>query len=81
MSETAVVEMLIVDFLDWVALKERTYEQVMDAWRTSCPRLQVWEEANDRGLVRIENLDGQLMVRVTPAGSAALDARRGASRT
>jgi hypothetical protein len=49
----------------------------MDAWRTSCPRLQVWEEANDRGLVRIENLDGQLVVRVTPAGDAVLDARRG----
>jgi hypothetical protein len=47
----AVVEALIVDLLEWVATRERSYEEVMDAWRTSCPKLPVWEDANDRGLI------------------------------
>ena len=50
MADT-VVEALILDLLEWVTRRDRTYEEVMEAWRTSCPRLTVWEEANDRGLV------------------------------
>jgi D-3-phosphoglycerate dehydrogenase len=37
-----VVEALILDLLQWLTSGERTYEEVMDAWRTSCPRLPVW---------------------------------------
>jgi hypothetical protein len=48
MADT-VVEALILDLLEWVTRRDRTYEEVMDAWRTSCPRLPVWEDANDRG--------------------------------
>jgi hypothetical protein len=41
----------------------------MDAWRTSCPRLTVWEDAVDRGLVeRVRSADGALLVTVTAAG-------------
>src|SRR5580698_4127704 len=71
MADT-VVEALILDLLAWVAMRERTYEDVMNAWRTSCPRLPVWEDANDRGLVQS---DGRV-VRVTPAGAALLNERR-----
>jgi len=39
--DDAVVEALILDLLEWVATGERSYEEVMDAWRTSCPRLPV----------------------------------------
>jgi hypothetical protein len=46
---TGTAEPLILDLLEWVAGKDRSYEEVMDAWRTSCPRLPVWEDANDRG--------------------------------
>ena len=42
-----VVEALIIDLLEWLTKRERTYEEVMEAWRTSCPKLPVWEEAND----------------------------------
>lgn len=42
------VENLILDLLEWVGRKERTYQETMDAWRTSCPRLPVWEDANPR---------------------------------
>ena len=74
MSE--VVESLILDLLQWIASRERTYEEVMDAWRTSCPRLPVWEDANDRGLISIEDGSGRSMVRLTPAGLALLEQQR-----
>ncbi len=63
-----VVETLIVDLLEWVAGNDRSYEEVMDAWRTSCPKLPVWEDANERGLITQEWLNGRCSVRVTPAG-------------
>ena len=71
----AVVESLIVDLLEWVQMRERTYQEVMDAWRTSCPRLPVWEEANDRGLVAIESVDGRELVRLTSDGLSLLPQR------
>jgi hypothetical protein len=71
-----VVEALILDLLDWLLVRDRTYEEVMDAWRTSCPRLPVWEDANDRGLVAQEEVDGHSIVRVTPSGRALLGQRR-----
>jgi len=75
MSDT--VENLVLDLLEWVERKERTYQDTMDAWRTSCPRLPVWEEANDRGLVETTSDNGRLLVRVTPVGVAILAPRRG----
>jgi len=70
------VETLILDLLDWLTVRDRTYEEVMDAWRTSCPRFPVWEDANDRGLVRQEAVNGNCVVRVTPAGLALLAPRK-----
>ena len=57
MADTT-VEALVLDLLEWVATRERSYADVMDAWRTSCPKLPVWEEANDRGLVSMEHING-----------------------
>jgi hypothetical protein len=70
------VETLILDLLDWLTARDRTYQEVMDAWRTSCPRLPVWEDANDRGLVTQEAVNGSCVVRVTPAGLALLAQRK-----
>jgi hypothetical protein len=42
---------LVFDLVAWVAKEPRSYDQLMEAWRTSCPRLQVWEEATDLGLI------------------------------
>jgi DNA-binding PadR family transcriptional regulator len=70
------VEALILDLLDWVASGEKSYEEVMDAWRTSCPRLPVWEDANDRGLITTERVNGQSIVRITPSGRALLQQRK-----
>jgi len=65
---TPTVEALVLDLLEWVSRQDRSYEETMEAWRTSCPRLTVWEDANDHGLVSIENRNGRSSVRVTPAG-------------
>jgi D-3-phosphoglycerate dehydrogenase / 2-oxoglutarate reductase len=75
MSDAA-VENLILDLLEWLDKHNRTYEEVMDAWRTSCPGLPVWEEANDRGLVLREQVNGRCMIRVSPAGRAVLHKRQ-----
>lgn len=64
----AVVESLILDLLRWLAKQERSYEEVMDAWRTSCPRLPVWEDANDRGLIMRDEVHGRTVIRITPSG-------------
>jgi hypothetical protein len=73
----AVVESLMLDLLEWISNPmERTYDEVMDAWRTSCPRLQVWEDASDHGLVTIEHTDGRSVVKLTAAGLAHLAQRR-----
>ena len=42
---------LICDFLEWLGREPRTHADVMEVWRTSCPRLPVWEEATDNGYV------------------------------
>jgi len=67
-----VVESLILDLLEFLARRERTYAETMEAWRTSCPRLPVWEDANDRGLIQTEEVNGRSIVRLTEAGQARL---------
>jgi len=44
---------LVLDLVEWLAMRPRPYGDVMDAWRTSCPRLSIWEDALDLGLVRL----------------------------
>jgi len=48
----------------------------MGALRTSCPRLPIWEEANDRGLVKTQEVDGLCVVRVSSSGHALLERRK-----
>jgi len=73
---TDTLENLILDLVDYVSRRERTYEDVMTSWRTSCPRLPVWEDACDRGLVQVRLADGRALVRPTDAGIALLQLRR-----
>jgi len=68
-----IVDGLVRDLLEWISKEDRPYLEAMDAWRTSCPRLQVWEEANDRGFISREfDRDHGALVRLTPAGQAQL---------
>lgn len=64
---------LLLDLLAWIAERPRPYADVLDAWRTSCPRLPVWEEALDRGyVVRVRSAAGDATIRATDAGLAFL---------
>ena len=73
---TDTVENLILDLVEWVGRKDRDYQETMEAWRTSCPRLPVWEDATDRGFVERTFTDGRSLVRVTPAGLEFLKEKR-----
>jgi D-3-phosphoglycerate dehydrogenase / 2-oxoglutarate reductase len=69
---------LTLEFLNWIAERPRTYEETMAAWRTSCPRMPVWEDANSAGLVTLQAGDGESKaagVGLTPLGRAACDQR------
>jgi hypothetical protein len=69
------VSLLMIQFLDWVSSRRRTYAEAMDAWRTSCPRLSVWEDALIDGLIQIEG-GGPIQrseVTLTPRGRAILE--------
>lgn len=71
------VEALILDLLEWIGPGARPYAEVIDAWRTSCPRLPVWEDATDRRLVeRCNEPERGEVVRVTARGAELLAAQR-----
>lgn len=71
-----VVDNLILDLLEWLARRERTYEETMAAWRTTCPKLTVWEDATDQGLVDVRRESGRTIVHVTAEGLAHLNQHR-----
>jgi hypothetical protein len=69
---TDTLDPLILDLLEWVAREPRLYADVLDRWRTSCPRLTVWEEAVDRGyVVRSSDRQGPV-VGITALGRSFL---------
>jgi predicted transcriptional regulator len=71
------IEPLIFDLVEWVAREPRTHADVMNTWRTSCPRLTVWEDAVDRGLVERKNANGRgAIVVVTERGRRFLNTRQ-----
>jgi len=66
---------LVLDFVEWLAREPRTYSEVVATWRTSCPRLTIWEDAADCGYVARETIAGfGLIVTVTEAGENLLRA-------
>jgi hypothetical protein len=67
--ESPTVEALILDLLEWIGPDSRPYAEVLESWRTSCPRLPVWEAANDRGFVSRHRAPGRgTVVSVSAAG-------------
>jgi hypothetical protein len=60
---------LILDLLEWIAREPRSYADVIEAWRTSCPRLTVWEDAVDRGFATRQPGQGRdVLIRLTDDG-------------
>jgi hypothetical protein len=64
---------LVLDLVEWVAKEPRPYSELIEVWRTSCPRLTVWEDAVDRGYVTREAVKGHgTMVTTTALGRTFL---------
>jgi hypothetical protein len=71
------VDALVLDLLEWIGPGARPYDEVMEAWRTSCPRLPVWETANERGFVERRSEPGYgLVIAVSAGGAEHLRAQR-----
>ena len=67
---------LVLELLSWVAARPRSYGETMEAWRTSCPRMPVWEDATTNGLVTVVPAEGGMRdnaVRLTAEGRAFLE--------
>lgn len=73
-------EPLIRDLVQWCAYETRSYDDVLNAWRTSCPRLTVWEDAVERGLLETRPSARGLQVAVTDAGHRLLTAHSAPDR-
>ena len=72
---SATIDALLYDLLVWLAEGAQPYADVMDAWRTSCPRLTVWEDAIERGLVEHARIERIAIVQITPEGRDFLASR------
>ena len=77
-DSTSHLDSLLLDLLEWLSAGPRPYADTLEAWRTSCPRLPVWEEANDRGFIARHHERGHgAFVSVSPTGAAHLREHRG----
>lgn len=70
---TKAADPLVLDFVEWIAREPRLHAEVMATWRTSCPRLTIWEDASDQGYVVRETIAGTgIVVVVTEDGEKLL---------
>jgi hypothetical protein len=75
------VPSLVLDLLEWLAAKPRPYSEVLEIWRTSCPRLPVWETASDHGwLEQRHSLGSEALVAVSAKGREHLYKARPAAQ-
>jgi hypothetical protein len=86
MTASFATRALTLQMLAWLAEGRHTYSEVMDAWRTSCPRLSIWEDALADNLVVVvrsgtEPGMGRSVVELTGNGHALLDGRAPERRT
>jgi hypothetical protein len=61
-----------LELLTWVEARPRTYADVVEAWKSNCPRLAVWDDAVTAGLVTAR----RERVALTERGRALLPAPR-----
>lgn len=72
MTET--IDPLVLDLVEWIGREPRLYAEVIETWRTSCPRLTIWEDAVDRGYVARQPMAGGVRVAITESGANFLRA-------
>ncbi len=73
--DNSVTESLILDLLEWLAKRDRSYEEVMKAAHI-VPQTARGEDANDRGLVVREQVQRNCIIRITPSALALLRQRK-----
>jgi D-3-phosphoglycerate dehydrogenase len=67
----------VLDLLEWIGAGARPYDEVLEVWRTSCPRLPVWEEAHARGFLVRDRVPGHgETISVSAVGAAYLASHR-----
>jgi hypothetical protein len=70
---TGTTDALVLDLVEWIGREPRLYSEVIETWRTSCPRLTIWEDAVDRGYVARQPVVGQgVHVAITASGEKFL---------
>jgi hypothetical protein len=77
MSESA--NLLMLEFLHWVADRRRTYDDAMEAWQSHCPRQTIWEDAIIEGLIQLNGGEAphNPAIALTPRGRALLNGDNG----
>lgn len=67
MTETT--DPLVLDLVEWIGREPRLYAEVIETWRTSCPRLTIWEDAVDRGYIARQPMAGGVRIAITESGA------------
>jgi len=71
---------LIRQLAEWTAERPRSYAEAMEAWRSHCPALTIWEDALAARLIEVRPVAGAGaeagQVRLTEAGRALLAGAR-----
>ena len=77
---STVIDNLILDLLEWIGPGRRPYRETIEAWRTSCPRFPVWEDAIDLGFIERHHEPGHAaLISVSASGAEHLSRHRPAS--
>jgi hypothetical protein len=80
-QQASAADLLMAQFLAWVEGGGHSYAEAMEAWRSSCPRLSIWEDAIGDGLIRIDGTGAPRMaearVVLTQQGRARLGGAAG----
>jgi hypothetical protein len=72
------VNLLMREFLVWVASRPRTYADAMEAWQSTCPRHTLWEDALIEGFIEVQSngIPHEFKVMLTARGRAVLDGQQ-----
>ena len=61
-----------LELLAWISSRPRTYDEAIEAWRSNCPRLAVWDDAFSDGLLQVVRNGHGSHVALTSLGRATL---------
>jgi hypothetical protein len=65
----------MMEFLAWISSRRRTYAETMEAWRSTCPRHTVWEDALADGLIEVADTLQHSEVMLTLRGRTLVEKR------